>query len=75
MELSGPYIFLHLTTLCDNNGHLGTVLGAGGDVFDLAKGEEAVEEFAKDDVFAVEEVGLGAGDEELPVSGRGGGAQ
>lgn len=44
---------------------LGPVVRPRGHVFDLAQRKHPVDHFAKHDVFAVQEVALGGGDEEL----------
>lgn len=41
------------------------VIGTCGHVLDFPEREHAVDDFAEDDVFAVEEVALGGGYEEL----------
>ena len=56
---------LHFAALRDDDGGFGFVVGAGRHVLDLAHDQEAVEDLAEDDVLAVEEVALGARDEEL----------
>lgn len=47
------------------NSKLGPVVRPRGHVFDLAQRKHPVDHLAKHDVFAVQEVALGGGDEEL----------
>ena len=53
--------------LLTNNlhGKLWAIVGACWDILDLAKGEHAVDDSAKDDVLSVKEVALRGCDEEL----------
>ncbi len=60
-----PFFVSHLSALRDGDGDLGPVVGAGGDVLDLPHDEEAVDDAAEHDVLLVQEVALGARDEEL----------
>jgi hypothetical protein len=52
----------------DLDSQLGSVVGTCGHVFNLAQREHPVYHFAKHDVFAVQEITLGGGDEELYTS-------
>ena len=57
----------------DLHRELGTIVGAGSNVLDLAEGEHAVDHPAEHDVLPVEEVALGRRDEELaPIRVRAG---
>jgi hypothetical protein len=55
----------HLSAFGNIDVDLGLVVGAHRYVFDLPEDEEAVDDSAEDDVLPIQELTLGAGDEEL----------
>lgn len=59
----------HLSTLGYRNGQLGLVIRSRGNVLNLPHDQEAVQHPPEDDVLVVQEVTLGAGDEELATVG------
>lgn len=67
-------VFLHLATLRDNDVlRRLVVVTTTPDILDFLHDVHAVDDFAEDDVFAVEEGRGGAGDEELAAVGVGAG--
>lgn len=61
--------FSHLSTLRDDDRDLGPVVGSGRHVLHLPHDQESVNDPPEDDVLLVQEVALGARDEELAAVG------
>lgn len=60
---------LHLSTLRNNDSNLWFIVRACGYVFYFPHDQEAIDHFSEHDVFTVQEVALGACDEELAAVG------
>ena len=63
------HAFSHFSALRYDDRYFGFIVGSRGNVLDLSDDEETLDDASEDDVLGVEEVALGASDEELTAVG------